>query len=199
MLHRIALSAAAVFVMSISLGCANKDNDRYYWQHDPGASYKTFRTYALEQNVEPFFAAREQDGGVKLRPVIEQEIEGQMAAKGFTRAEPGRQADLVVRYFGGLEETAIVRPGAAPPVREMGRTRSAPPSVYVPLPPSGRRDAPPERAEGRLVVEVVDPRTGRGLWRGTADQTLGEQNVSEQRVRDTVAALMKRFPPPDDK
>jgi hypothetical protein len=71
--------------------------------------------------------------------------------------------------------------------------------VYVPLPPSGRRDPPAERAEGRLVVEIVDPRTGRGLWRGTAEQTLNEQNVSEQRVRDSVAALMKQFPPPDSK
>jgi hypothetical protein len=198
MRHRFALSAAAVFVMSISLGCANKEPEHYYWQHDPNASYKTFRTFALEQNVEPFFAAREQGGGAKLRPVIEQEIERQMSAKGFTRAEPGRQADVVVRYFGGVEETAIVTPGA-PPVREMGRTQSARPSVYVPLPASAGRDPPAVRAEGRLVVEIVDPRTGRGLWRGTADQTLNEQNLSEQAIRESVAALLKHFPPPDAK
>jgi len=197
--HRIVLWVLAICFSSFALGCANKkkEPERFYWQHDRGASYKTFRTYALEQNVEPFFAAREQAGGVKLRPIIEQEIERQMAVKGFTRAESGRQADVVVRYFGGPEETAIVRPGSVPTVREMGRTRSAPPSVSVPLPPSG--DPPAERAPERLVVEVVDPRTGRGLWRGTADKVLPEEGVSEQHVRDAVAALLNKFPPPDSK
>src|SRR6185503_20016983 len=131
--HRIAI---VLFVLA--LGCSNKERDRYYWQHDPSAGFQTTRTYAMEQNDEPSV-------GANVRQVIDQEIQKQMANKGLTRAEPGRQADIVIRYFGDPEHTAMM--GAPPPaMREVGRDRAPSPSVLIPLDPSTSHNRPPEHA-----------------------------------------------------
>ena len=177
----------AFVVLVLIAGCSNKEHDRYYWQHDPSATFKTTRTYALEQNLEPSLKA-------DTRQVIDQEITKQMAAKGLTRAEPGRQADIVIRYFGDPEHTAM--PDAPrPAMREVGRERSPAPSIYLPLDPSTTHNRPPDHAPGRLVIEILDPRTGKGLWRASAENTLSDA-VAPERLSQTVAALLKQFPPP---
>ena len=58
---------------------------------------------------------------MNLRQAIESELDKQMQAKGLTRAEAGRQADVVARFYGGLEETAMID-DTRPPPRETGRT-----------------------------------------------------------------------------
>jgi hypothetical protein len=176
----------AFITLALIAGCSNKERDRYYWQHDPSSSFKTTRTYALEQNFEPSL-------GANLRQAIDQEIQKQMSAKGLTRAEPGRQADIVIRYFGDQEHTAMM--GAPPPaMREVGRERAPAPSILIPLDPSSSHNRPPEHAPGRLVIEILDPRTGKTLWRASAENTLSDPVVPD-RLSQTVATLLKNFPP----
>ena len=182
-------------VLVLIAGCSNKENDRYYWQHDPSAVFQNTRTYALEQNLEPFFAEREK-GGPNLRQIIDQEINKQMAAKGLTHAEPGRQAGVVVRYFGDPEHTAMIGP-PPPAMREVGRERSPAPNILIPLDPSTNSNRPPETAPGRLVIEILDPRTGKTLWRASAEGTLSDTVVPD-RLSQTVANLLKQFPPKRD-
>src|SRR5215204_4641625 len=105
--HRLAC-LSALFFLCLAPGCASKKEQQFYWQKSPEAEFKSIRTYAVERNLEPFFDQQEKASGVNLRQEIESEIDKQMQAKGLTRAEPGRQADVVVRFYGGLEETAMI-------------------------------------------------------------------------------------------
>jgi hypothetical protein len=182
--HRLALGTVALLLITISLGCTSRDDQTYYWQHDPNASLVMVRTYAVERNVEP--AMRDEQ-----RRVIEAELDRQMAAKGYTRAEPGRQADIVVRYYGDLERTALAPP---PTVHDYTRKDAPAGTAYVALEPSTPDRPLPNRREGRLVVEVLNSRTGAGIWRGTVEQALAGNEPSEQRLREAVAGVMKHFP-----
>ena len=210
MSSRLACAVALVFLTGLACGCAKDPNEgRFYWQRDPLARFESVRTYAVERNLEPFFETMSKTaaagGAADVRRVIEDEIDRQMTSKGFAKAESGRQADVVVRYFGGPERTAVVeQSGGAGSSSSGGRIkgRNPPPTPnrYVPLKPSTSEDRPPERAAGRLVIEVVNPRAGTGMWRGTAEQVIPaggwDTTGSPQRVREAVAALMKQFPPP---
>jgi uncharacterized protein DUF4136 len=56
--------------------------------------------------------------------------------------------------------------------------------------------------EGTLILDVLDPATGRLLWRGSAESRLRENGTPEERtrrVRDAVHAILERFPPPAPK
>ena len=189
-------ACVAVFLLlTVSLGCTKKD-ERFFWQKNPEADFKSIRTYVVERNLEPFFDARERalGQGANVRQEIESEIHQQMTAKGFSRAEPGRQADVVVRFYGGPEETAYVEQSRAP-IREMGRAPEPPMETRY-LPMGGRPSS--QRREGRLVIEIINPRTGKGLWRGTVEQAIPQQAGGDWAtpLRQAVAGVMKEFPPP---
>jgi len=184
--------AAAFLLLCVTLGCAKKD-ERFFWQKNPEADFKSIRTYAVERNLEPFFDAREQTLGANVRQEIDSEIHSQMTAKGFGRSEAGRQADVVVRFYGGLEETGYAEQSRMP-VREMGRAPEPPAETrYVPI---GARPSA-DRREGRLVIEILNPRTGKGLWRGTVEQAIPQQAGGDWAtpLRQAVAGVMKEFPP----
>jgi hypothetical protein len=192
--HRLA--CAALLLFSFSFACSKTD-DRFYWQRSPEADFKSIRTYAVEKNLEPFFDARERTLGVDLRKEVESEIHTQMAAKGFARAEAGRQADVVVRFYGGPEETAVVEQ-SGPRVRETGRVPAASTDTrYVPYSGSFSIDKPAARREGRLVIEILNPRTGKGLWRGTVEQAIPQQAGGDWAtpLRQAVSGVLKEFPP----
>jgi hypothetical protein len=194
--YRLAFLSALLF-LCLTPGCAKKEQ-RYYWQRSPEAEFKSIRTYVVERNLESFFDQREQALGVNLRQEIESEIDKQMQAKGLTRAEAGRQADVVARFYGGLEETAMID-DTRPPPREVGRTPT--PSMetrWVPVNAMRASERPADRREGRIVVEILNPRTGMGLWRGTAEDAIPKQAGADvaAKVREAVAGVMAQFPPP---
>jgi hypothetical protein len=194
--HRLVCTALLFLFLSLSFACS-KTGDRFYWQRSPEADFKSIRTYAVEKNLEPFFDARERMLAVDLRKEIESEIHTQMAAKGFARAEAGRQADVVVRFYGGPEQTAFVEQ-VTPRARESGRVPA--PSTdtrYVPHSAGGSMKRLAERSEGRLAIEIVNPRTGKGLWRGTVEQAIPQQAGGDWAgpLRQAVAGVLKEFPP----
>lgn len=53
--------------------------------------------------------------------------------------------------------------------------------------------------EGTLILDVVDVRHGKLAWRGWASRPVYEQpspEESERNVREAVAAILAKFPPP---
>ena len=51
--------------------------------------------------------------------------------------------------------------------------------------------------EGNSAGEIINPRTGKGLWRGTAEQAIPQQAGGDWAtpLRQAVAGVMKEFPP----
>jgi hypothetical protein len=51
--------------------------------------------------------------------------------------------------------------------------------------------------EGTLVIDVVDMKTGKLAWRGTAQSRVQEHRTPQERqarIRDAVAAILDRYP-----
>jgi hypothetical protein len=189
MFQRLVFLAAAFLLFHVGFGCAPRDDERFYWQHDPTVSLSTVRTYAVEKSTDPVLRDDQ-------RQVIEAELDRQMAAKAYAHAEPGRLADVVVRYYAGIEQTVFSQ---GPTVRDYTQKDGPGGAQYVPLEPSTPDRPLPNRREGRIVIEILNPRTGKGLWRGTAEQAIAADKgqidpAAQQRLRDAVAGLMKHFP-----
>jgi hypothetical protein len=51
--------------------------------------------------------------------------------------------------------------------------------------------------EGELAVEIVDPRSGRLMWRGLARAIVNDTDASgdrERRIKEAVQRILERFP-----
>lgn len=53
--------------------------------------------------------------------------------------------------------------------------------------------------QGTLIIDIVDARSNKLVWRGTADSRLPQSGTPEKRtqeLRATIAKMFERFPPP---
>ena len=108
-------------------------------------------------------------GGIEAHKLICNAVEKQLAAKGF-RPSAGAPADFLVDYR----------------VAKREKTDSS-------VNPHGE-----VFEEGSLVLDVLDPQSGKLIWRGVARARLDFQappDVKEKRLNLAVQRLMKDFPP----
>jgi hypothetical protein len=47
---------------------------------------------------------------------------------------------------------------------------------------------------GNLTVQMVDPKTNRTIWQGTASDTIGEAGGSQDQIASAVKDLFKEYP-----
>jgi hypothetical protein len=111
---------------------------------------------------------------------LQRAIAGHLHEKGFEPAGQG-QPDFVVRYHARVEQrldSTELRPWE--PACQSGDCR---PFVY---------------AAGTLLIDVVDARSNRLMWRGAAERGLegaiDNQTLMEAAVDDAVKRIMGRFP-----
>jgi hypothetical protein len=111
-------------------------------------------------------------------------IEKEMAAQGFQWSASGTP-DLRIHYHANISERVDVD--------RLDRDRGYCAGEGCP-PPTIRYEA------GTLVIDVIDARTGRLIWRGWAQNTvkdmLDNQDVMAQRIDEAVSRMFMRFPRP---
>lgn len=173
-------------------GCS--DAPHSYWEVNPQADFKPLKTYSFEKNEQLLLTAREKLLGIPLRSMIEKSIESQLASKGFARAATG---DFVVRYRITVEQKADdgTRGGTREDVRQTVAEGENP---YVPMDPGTSRQSVDATREGTLVIEIIDAKTSKGLWRGTHERAILDKASDEERkarLDNGIATLLKRFPP----
>ena len=155
--------------------------------------YRTFAWYGAEgPGSAPGDASAQggsgTPGGPLLRTVLRSEVQAQLEQRGFRPAAPGEAPDFRVAWHGSISpEIQLVPLGSAYPWG---------PWVdpwYVGGMGSG---AVTTTEQGRLVLDVVDARTGKLAWRGTAEGPVDTGSIKfEQKVREAVDKLVDRFPP----
>ena len=112
-------------------------------------------------------------------------IEKRLQEKGYSKAARGA-ADFLVLYHLSLErklDTTTINAPYTGGTSEWEVHRTAPTHEVV------------EYAEGTLVIDVLDNRTRRLVWRGTArgrHSNVPQAHYVEQRVSE----VLDRFPPP---
>jgi Domain of unknown function (DUF4136) len=180
------ISSLCLLLVVIGAALAQKVN--VDWER--GANFTRYRTFA--------WGACEDPGELQLwRPRIVQDIEFQLAAKGFRKALQGQQPDVVVSYRSDVEERVSYvgfdygyGPGWGP-----GPTLGWGPSWGWGWSGGPFTMEPVVQREFVLTVDIVDARYHHPLWRGEATEALsGKSEKNIRRLRKAVQKLFRNYP-----
>jgi len=122
------------------------------------------------------------DNNEFFRDYLEGAIEKRIAAKGYERAVAG-ESDLVIHYHATVSQKLDVRETNQPYEYCYGEDCAA--RVF-------------EFEQGTLVVDLVDRKTNKLVWRGWAQDTMtgviDNQARLEQQVEESVMKMMQLLP-----
>jgi hypothetical protein len=167
------LTIAAVGALALT-GCATTGIRSYV---ERGTDVGQYRTYTWgPANVQTTGDPR-LDNNRFFQERVEAAVERQLNARGFEKAAAA--PDLLVRYYASVEQQVNAN-GADRPYVACEDCR---PFVF---------DA------GTIVVDLIDARSQRLIWRGWAegsiDGVVDNQEWMEERVDEAVARIMERLP-----
>lgn len=178
----------AAFLALVLAGCA--PSIRVSHDYDPSADYSGYRTWSwLAQPVPEVIDPRVHNDLVDER--VRRVVERALASKGYQKLDPG-QGDFGVRYHAAIEGKVSVQtindtygygPGWGP-----GPARGATTQTYV-----------REWNEGTLVLDVVDGKSRKLVWRASAQaEVSAEPPPPEERdetLKQAVDDMLADFPP----
>jgi uncharacterized protein DUF4136 len=170
------LRCATVIVAACLLsGCATMRVSSHTERGLAWSQYRTFE-WGPADSLPPSDPRFEKDPYFRDR--IEGEVEKQMAAKGFARSAASATPDLLIHYHAAITERINVN--------EIDRQHGY--CATADCGPGGT-----DYQAGTLVVDVVDARTKRLIWRGWAQDSVDGVLGSRDRVRHTVEEGVSRM------
>jgi len=179
-MNRETVVAVTLLALGI-LGCSSMTIET---QADPQASFSEFKTYGWMPNprgVDPRV-------GPRVAGWITAAVEEQLAAKGFEKIGSG-DVDFKVGYHAAVQGTMEV---------------SYIDSYYGYGVQSWFRGGEQQQSaaryydKGSIVIDIVDSRANRLVWRGVAEAEVDRQTDAEklqERVREAVRKILADFPP----
>ncbi len=174
-------------ILLVGLLAACASGIRVNSDYDPQAdftNYKLYAWYPAKQSVPP-------DAYVSDLVVerIERAINDQLQLKGMQQVPAGKE-QLQVRVYLVIEDKLDVQTWNA----SYGYNRYNDPWGWG----AGTETTVRQYKQGTLIVDLVNAKTGRLFWRGTAESRLRRESSpqeSEARIREVVAAIMSQYPP----
>lgn len=176
------LSATAILTGTLILaGCATTGIGTYAVKSLDTARYLTWDWGA--KDALPTGDAR-LDNNEIFQDHLMGAVERGLAAQGLPRADEGTLPDLLVHYHATVDRRTVIHESE----RAFGTYQQY----------SGTGVEVHEFEEYTLVLDVVDARTNRLLWRGWAedalDNVIRDQDRLERQVEAGVRRLMEHFP-----
>jgi hypothetical protein len=148
-----------------------------------GVNLSAYRTYAWG----PPDARPAADDRLSKDPYFQDYLEGavekQLAAKGIEHAATGTP-DLLIHYHASSDTRIDVNRTE----REYGYCQGADCDSWV-----------VQYEAGTLVLDIIDARTNRLIWRGWAQDSvdaLADRNQMSEKIGEAVGRMMARFPRP---
>lgn len=154
---------------------------------DPSAKFTGYKSYNWMAEAPKKTGDPRIDGNSILASRIRSAVERQLAAKGYEKRSSGTP-DFLVGYHASLEKKTSVRmlndhyrygPGWG--------WRYRGPQTYV-----------YDYDEGTLILDIVDPKTRKLLWRGSATDVVNPTASGEARqkkINKAVTRILEKFPP----
>lgn len=156
-------------------GCATMAVNAYVGR---GVDFTQYRTYNWDVADALPTGDPRLDNNALFRDYLEGAIERHLAARGYVHV-PG-QADLMIHYHANVEQRFHVG--------------ERPANCY------DRECLPPvfDYEAGTLVLDMLDGRTNKLVWRGWAEDSLsgviGNQDRLEEKVEQAVTRMIARLP-----
>lgn len=170
-------------------GCATGARVRV--DYDTKQNFQTLRSYAWAPMTDE--ERQEKSRNSLTHERIRAAIDATLAARGY-RPVGAEQADFLVTHTVVIERRTEVRDSRV----SVGYGRYGP-HGGVGVGYGFPVDTTIEQYKvGTLVIDVIDARHKRLIWRGSGERTLDEAATPEQRtavINATVAEILERFPP----
>jgi hypothetical protein len=177
---RVSPSVAVVIVVAAIAGCAPIRVSSHVDRERDFTRYRTF-DWGPADAVPAGDARLERDAF--FQDHIQGAIERNMAARGFDRAAAAAEPDVRVHFHAVID-------------RRLDVNRLDSQSGYC-----GRSDCQTgvsEYEEGTLVIDMIDVRTNRLVWRGWAQDSvegvLDNQDRLARKIEDAVRLMFMRLP-----
>jgi hypothetical protein len=169
-MHRMVLALVASCAAAIMVGCSagisvNSDYDKAY-------DFSKLKTFKVQ--LGPANSAAIAGVSPLTAQRVGKAIEAELTAKGYKKA--GDDADFVAVAHGGTQEK--VSEGSW---------------GY-----EGYWDGPVDSfvyTEGALVIDMVDLKTNRAIWRGVGKEIIGDEEPTEGKIDEAVGTVLNNFPP----
>lgn len=170
------LAVVVVCAFGASTGCAVKSAVHAY--AEPGANLDQFRDYTWGAADPTTTGDPRLDRNEIFEGRVQAAVDRQLAARGLERATSGT-SDLVVHYHATVHQRIDLSD------REpFDPCATCKPFIY---------DA------GTLVIDLVDAKSGKVLWRGwsegNVDGVVAEQRWLEARIEEDVTRMFRQLPP----
>ncbi|WP_297894071.1 DUF4136 domain-containing protein [Shewanella sp.] len=164
------------------------------WDYDPTANFSQYKTYA-------WVTQKADTSGYHLDGLMDQRVRDainmQLAAKGMNLAD-AKDADVLVNYLTKVDkkinvDTFNTNFGYSPyygPGWGWGGNMHTQTTVR-------------EYEVGTLIVDLIDNKTAKLIWRGSVADTIRDKNTPEERVEiinEAIGSVMMNYPPkPENK
>lgn len=162
-------------IAAVTVTACATTNIRSYVER--GSDVGQYRTYAWGPTAVQTTGDPRLDNNRFFQERVEAAVELQLAARGFEKT--GEAPDLLVRYYASVEQQ-VNADGADRPYVSCEGCR---PFVF---------DA------GTIVIDLIDARTRRLVWRGweegSIDGIIDNQAWMEKRVDQSVARIIEQLP-----
>ena len=176
------IRAAATVAAFLAASCAARMTVSSHVQ--PGLDFGQYRVY----DWGPADALPTGDARLDRDPFfqdhVQGEIEKQLAGKGFERASAAGSADLLIHYHASITRRI-----------DVNRTDSE----YGYCADENCAAKVNEFEAGTLILDILDARTNRLIWRGWAQRALGDELENRdhlaRQIDEAVTRMLARFRP----
>lgn len=170
----------------VTLGCSTLQVSQDY---DKGTDFSRLRTFAWQNDTQPEYDDIRLNNSL-LDERIRSAVEQALLASGFSKAAKS-QAEFLMAYKLAIHQQIESQPQSGV---GFGFGFGGPRGGIMVSSGSDVRSY----EEGLLVIDVLDPGSGRLLWRGKATDRFVQHDNPErntEKINETVTKIMAQFPP----
>ncbi len=181
--------------------CSSTDKIEIGSDHDPRAQFDGLRTYGWMKR-KPVKLGDPRIDDEALSTWVHGAVEKSLSGRGYKQLVEGKP-DFWVAWHAAIDEKVKVSTMQDHYGYTVGsdwdRAYRTDWAWIGPGGPAGRSETVVDEWEqGSLILEVVDPKTNKLMWRGVARAKLGKKRTEEQkraRITQAVSRMLDRFPP----
>ncbi len=181
---RVILRRIAVVAVLMLLACGAARAQKIKVEFDKNVDFANFKTYAWDPTPQAY-------GKPALALAIKAAVDGELTKRGLTKVADN--PDLYVAMYGGIDSDMAVTysdfyygPGGIPPFDQSVLFWGGIPGT----------SATAVVHKGQLVVDLIDARPKKLVWRGVATQKLSDQQMKLlEQVDAAVDKLFEKYPP----
>ncbi|MGH8280335.1 MAG: DUF4136 domain-containing protein [Gammaproteobacteria bacterium] len=120
---------------------------------------------------------------------VQQAVVADLTRRGYQQADSKESADFLVTYHTVSKQKLASTP-ASFAIGFGGYYPYGFGNVFVPL-----GNTVQSREQGTLMLDIIDAKTKRLIWRGWTNDWISKSNYSQQAVASDVQRILAQFPP----